>query len=171
MERLINLDPQQIHDTLLLALSVFILFTFLSYLLFNPVRKMLETRKEKIAKDIADAEYEKDSALKMRDEYVEKMQVADKEAEGILSEARTKAMHNEAKIVNEAKEEAARIIARAQEEAVLEKKRALDDMKQEMVSIASLMAGKVVSQNIDTKVQDSLVDETLKEIGESTWLS
>ncbi len=33
------------------------------------------------------------------------------------------------------------------------------------------MAGKVVASSIDVKVQDSLIDETLKEMGESTWLS
>ena len=80
-------------------------------------------------------------------------------------------MKNEAKIIAEAKEEAARIIERANVEIELEKKRALDDMKQEMISIASMMAGKVVAASIDTSVQDSLIDETLKEMGEQTWLS
>ena len=56
-------------------------------------------------------------------------------------------------------------------EAELEKKKAVDDMKREMIVIASMMAGKVVNSSIDTAVRDSLVDETLKEIGESTWLS
>lgn len=50
-------------------------------------------------------------------------------------------------------------------------KRALDDMKQEMISIASAMAGKVVAASIDTSVQDELIEETLKEMGEQTWLS
>lgn len=54
----------------------------------------------------------------------------------ILSEARQKALKNEAHIIDEAKQEAARIMKRAQEEAELEKKRAMDDMKQEMISIA-----------------------------------
>ena len=44
-----------------------------------------------------------------------------------------------------------------------------DDVKKEMVVLASMIAGKVVSASIDTKVQDQLVDEALKEIGESTW--
>ena len=47
----------------------------------------------------------------------------------------------------------------------------MDDMKQEMIQIASLMAEKVVSASINTKIQDTLVEETLKEMGESTWLS
>ena len=44
-------------------------------------------------------------------------------------------------------------------------------MKQEMISIASLMAGKVVAQSIDTTIQESLIEETLKEVGDKTWQS
>jgi F-type H+-transporting ATPase subunit b len=44
-------------------------------------------------------------------------------------------------------------------------------MKQEVIQIASLMAEKVVSASIDTTIQDTLVDETLKEMGDSTWQS
>ena len=87
----------------------------------------------------------------------------------ILSEARTKALHNENRIIGEAKEEAARIIRRANEEAELEKKRVMDEMKQEMIEIASMMAGKVVAASIDTTIQDALVEETLKEMGDTTW--
>ena len=93
------------------------------------------------------------------------------EAETILSEARQKALKNEAKIIADAKEGAARIIARAGEEAALEKKRAADEMKQEMISIASVMAGKVVAAIIDTTIQNELVEETLKEMGDATWQS
>ena len=44
-------------------------------------------------------------------------------------------------------------------------------MKQEMIAIASAMAGKIVAASIDTSVQDELIEETLKEMGEQTWLS
>ena len=80
-------------------------------------------------------------------------------------------LYNQNKIVDDAKEEASRIIKRAREEAELEKKHAMDDMKQEMIQIASLMAQKAVAASITTDIQDTLVEETLKEMGESTWLS
>ena len=80
-------------------------------------------------------------------------------------------MKNQNKIIDEAKEEASRIIKRAQDEAELEKKHAMDDVKQEMIQIAALMAQKVVAASINTEIQDTLVEETLKEIGESTWQS
>ena len=143
----------------------------MSYLLFNPVRKMLEDRKLKIKTELDDAAADKADAAALRAQYEEKLKDIDKEAEAILSEARQKALHNEAKIVEEAKEEAARIIARANEEALLEKKRVVDEMKQEMISVAAAMAAKVISANIDINIQNQLVDETIKEMGDSTWLS
>ena len=107
----------------------------------------------------------------MKSDYEARLKNIDKEAEQILSEARQKAQKNAARIESEAKEEAARIIQRANEEAELSKKRAMDDVKQEMITVASMMAAKVVAANIDTSVQDALVEETLKEMGDSTWQS
>ena len=148
-----------------------VMFSLLSYFLFNPVRDMLEKRKQRVAEDQETAKREKEDAIAFKEEYDQKLKEVDKEAEAILSAARKRAMQNEAKIVAEAKEEAARIIARANAEIELEKKRALDDMKQEMITIAAMMAEKVVAASIDTNVQESLIDETLKEMGEGTWLS
>ena len=171
MERLFTLDAQLAFDTAVLALSMLLLFTVLSFVLFNPVRDLLEKRRQRIVDDQESAKKEKEEAIAYKEEYNEKLKEVDKEAQEILSAARKQAKQNEAKIVAEAKEEAARIIARANAEVELEKKRALDEMKQEMITIASMMAGKVVAASIDTTVQESLIDETLKEMGEGTWLS
>lgn len=169
--RLFTLDAQFLFDCVVMALSMLVMFTLLSYFLFNPVRQLLEKRKQRVADDQATAKREKEDAIAYKEEYDQKLKQVDKEAEAILSDARKRAKQNEAKIIAEAKEEAARIIARANAEIELEKKRALDDMKQEMITIASMMAEKVVAASIDTNVQESLIDETLKEMGEGTWLS
>ena len=171
MERLFTLDAQLLFDTIVAALAMLLLFTLLSYILFNPIRDLLEKRRQRIVDDKEAAEREKAEAISYREEYEKKLQEVDKEVQLILSEARKKAMKNENAILAEAREEAARIMARANAEIELEKKRALDDMKQEMIAIATMMAQKVVSASIDTEVQESLIDETLKEMGENTWLS
>ena len=171
MERLFSLDAQFLFDTIVLALSMLVLFTLLSYILFNPVRDMLEKRRQRVAEEQEMAKREKQEAVAYKEEYEQKLKEIKKEAEEILSEARKKAMKNEAKIVAEAKEEAARIMERANAEIELEKKHALDDMKQEMIAIATMMAQKVVAASIDTKVQEGLIEETLKEMGEQTWQS
>ena len=171
MERLFDLDPQLLGDSALTLIAVLALYFLLSYLFFDPIRKLLDERKKMIADEIASAKQDREDAAALKSEYDDKLKQADKETDEILSQARQKALKNEARIEDQAKEEAARIIKRAEEQAELEKKRALDDMKQEMISVAALMAGKVVTANMNTEVQDSLVDETLKEMGESTWQS
>ena len=122
-----NLDPQLLHDAVLLAIAVFVMFLFLSYM--------------------------------------------HKEEDAILGAARKKALDNEAKIIEDAKAEAANIIARANKQAELEMKKAQDEIKKEIISVAALVAEKVVSDKIDIEIQDSLIDDTLKEIGEKTWQS
>ena len=171
MDRLFDLDMQLVHDTILLAIAIFFLFLALSYLLFNPVRKMLQDRQLKIQTELSDAAADKNDAAALKQQYEEKLKGVDKEAEAILADARQRALRSEAKIVDDAKAAAARIIARANEEAMLEKKRVADEVKQEMITVAAAMAAKVVSANIDINIQNQLVDQTLKEMGDSTWLS
>jgi F-type H+-transporting ATPase subunit b len=171
MTRLFDLDWQLLADSCLTIIAVFVLFLALSYFLFNPARKMLDSRKQKIHDELEDTKKNMESARKLKAEYEEKLKNIDKEAEGILSDARKRALANENQIVEKAKEEASRIIERARVEAELEKQKMADDVKKEIVSVASVLAGKVVAGSIDTTVQDKLIDETLKEMGDSTWLS
>ena len=169
--RLFDLDFQLIHDAVLMIIAVFALFLIASHFLFNPVRNMMQGRQDRIKNELDSAAADMENARALKEEYEAKLKDINKEAEEILSEARKKALASENKIVADAKEEAARIIERAGVEAELEKNKAVDEVKREMVVLASLIAGKVVNAAIDTTVQDSLIEETLKEIGEGTWLS
>ena len=171
MTRLFNLEWQLFGDSVLSMIAVLFLFFALSYFLFNPARKMLRGRTEKIKGELSQAAQDMEEAKAMKEEYEGKLREIQKEADEIMAEARKKAIISENQIIGEAKAEAARIMERARMEAELEKKKAADDVKKEMITVASLMAGKVVSGAIDVSVQESLVDETLKEMGESTWLS
>lgn len=171
MDRLFNLDAQLLADTVLLMLAMLVMFTLLSYLLFNPARELLRKRREKIKNDIDSAQAAKEQADKLKEDYDARIKNINREADEILSQARQKALQNAEDIKAQANEEAARILTRAQSQIELDKKKAADDMKKEMISIASMMAGKVVSASIDEAAQESLMEETLKEIGDETWQS
>ncbi|CUX48686.1 ATP synthase subunit b, sodium ion specific [Clostridium sp. C105KSO15] len=171
MDRLLGFDPQLLFDAFVTGINVFILFFALSYMLFNPVREVLEKRRQRIAGELKNAADDKEAARAMKEEYEARLHEVKKEAEEILEDARKRAKQREAEIITEAREEADRIVTRGSREVELERKKALDDMKEQIISIASVMAGKVVAASIDTTVQDALIDETLKEMGESTWQS
>ena len=171
MERLFDLDFQLLHDAVITAVAVFVLFLFLSYMLFKPTRELLRKRQERIQTDLDSASSDREEALELKNEYEAKMAGAQKDADAVLSEARQKALKNEEQIIAEAKDEAASFIRQARNEAELEKQKAADEVKTQIIDVASLMAGKVVAASIDTNVQDSLIEETLKEEGEGTWQS
>ena len=169
--RLFDLDFQLFHDAALMIIAVVALFLIMSYFLFNPARAFLQKRQEKIRTELEDAKSNQEDAKALKAEYESKLKNIDKEAESILADARKRALANENRIVAAAKEEAAAIIERAREEAKLEKQKMADEVKKEIVAVAALMAGKVGASSVDVTIQDSLIDETLKEIGDSTWLS
>ncbi|MGN0150862.1 MAG: F0F1 ATP synthase subunit B [Wujia sp.] len=169
--RIFGLDAQLLFDILIQGFAVFLLFVFLSYILINPVRKMLEDRQAKIQNDIASAANDRDEAAKLKAEYDEKIKNADAEAGDILAAARKKAVKNEENIIADAKAEASRIISRANQEAELEKSRVKDEVKQEIIGVATVMAGKLVETSLDEAGQAQLIDDTLKEMGDDTWLN
>lgn len=169
LDRLFAFDAQFIQDVIIMGINLFILFFALSYLIFNPARNVMNKRRERIASDIETAKKEKEDAIALKTDYEDKLININQEAEDILNAARKKALKQEEEILARAKAEAALVMARANTEIELEKKKAVDGMKQEMITIASMMAGKVVSASMNAQIQDELVDETLSEIGNETW--
>ena len=142
--RLFDLDFQLLADSLLTIIAVFVLFIALSYLLFNPARKFMQDRQNKIAGELDHAKTAQEDAEKLKADYEARLANVDKEADEILSTARAKE---------------------------LEKKKAADEIKQEMVGLAMDAAGKFVRVSMDDRTKNALIEETLAEIGENTWLS
>ena len=170
-DRIFGLDWQLLNDIGITALSIFVLFIFLSYLLFNPARKFLKKRQDYVAGQLKQAEEDKQTANQAKLTYNAKLKDVNKEAEQILSETRKKALKRETAIVEEAKEEAHRIIEQAGREADLEKSRVQNEVKQEMIAVAAAMAGKFVEASLNQARQNQLVEEALKEMGDRTWQS
>ena len=161
--RIFGLDPQLLLDAGFTLLAVFILFLALSYLLFNPAREMLEKRKKYIASQLEEAADAKKDALGLKEEYDGKLAHVEEESAELMVQARKHAKARENEIIAEAGVEAQRLKDRA------EKDKVRDEMRQEMVQVATLMAGKFVSESMDEKTQADLIDATLKEMGDDTW--
>lgn len=169
LNRIFGLDAQWLADVCITLVAVLVLFVLLSYLLFNPARNLLAQRQAKIQADLDAAAKDKEDAIAFKAEYDAKVQSANAQVDEILAEGRKKAMKKEADIVAEAQEEAVRITQRANKEIELEKSKMRDEVKKEMISVASMMAGKFVAESMDDKKQAQLVDEALNEIGDNTW--
>lgn len=168
-DRVFGLDLQLLADSLITICAVLFLFTLLSYFVFNPARELLKKRQERVEGDLEAAAKDKEEALAFKKEYEEHLANAQVDADAIIADGRKRAILREQEIVNEAQEEAKRIIDRTEKEIELEKAKVKDSVKQEMVDVAEAMAGKFISEKMDAAKQAQLVDEVIREMGESTW--
>ena len=83
-----ELSAQLVSDLIIQGIAIFILFFLLSGILFEPVKKVLNNRTERIRNDIESASKDKEAAAALKAEYDEKIKSIDKERETILAEAR-----------------------------------------------------------------------------------
>ncbi len=167
--RIFGLDPQLIFTVVFQMIAIFLLFLLASYLLLNPVRKILKDRKDRVMGEQKEARENREEAMRLKAEYDTKRKQIDQEAEQILSEARRKAMQRENEIIANAKVEASEIIHHAQKEAQLEKNRVKDEIKQEIISVAALLSEKIIAASVDEETQNALFEQTLEEMGDETW--
>ena len=148
-------------------INLVILYVFLKKLLFKPVTDMINSRQKEIDDMYSEAEGAKTSANEMKAEYEEKIASADAESEEILRRAVRRAELREEEILREADKKAARVMERAEEQIELEKKRAVNDVKDEVSSIALGIAEAVIERDIDKKDHDSLIDDFIDKLGET----
>lgn len=159
---LVSIDPGTIVFTLINTLIIFLLFMFV---LYKPVCKMLDKRKELAAKEISEAQAAKESAQKTEQEYLEKLAVAKAEAAEIIKQANARAQAREEEIISEANQKAADIRAKAEEAIERDKKRAMNEIKNEISDIVILAATKVVEKEISAKDNEDIISDFLVNVG------
>ena len=167
--RIIGFDGQLIFDSIITAINVFILFFALSYFLFNPVQQALKNRSEKIKNEIENVKKQESEVIAMREEYEKKLADTRVEIENMLDEARKNAKKTSEDIVAEARTEARNIINRGNKEIEQERAKAVDELKNQVINISTLIALKVIKENVNVKSEDKLFEEALSEIGADAW--
>lgn len=159
---MVNFNATLIAQILNFLILVFVLAKFA----YKPVVRIMDERKNKIAGDLEAAEKAKEDAEAVKAEYAEKLANARQEAQAIIDNARKTAQAAHDKIMAETKAEQEQIIASAKDAIALEKKKAMDDIRTQVVSLSMIAAGKIVEQKLgseeDKKLAGEIVDSILK---------
>ena len=146
-------------------LNLLILYFILKKLAFKPLTNMINSRKKEIDDMYSDAESSKEAAEVMKSEYEEKISHANEESEAILKNAVRRAQLKEEEILKEANAQATRTLERAEEQIELEKKRALNEVKNEVFSMAIGIASAVIERDISEDEHKALIDDFINTIG------
>ena len=137
-------------------------------LLLNPVKKVIAERKAKADSQIADAEKLRTEAEAMKAEYEQNLQNARNEANQIVASAQKTAAARSEELLGEARAQAAALKQKAEADIAQERKKAVNEVKDEIGGIAMEIASKVVEREISEKDHKDLIDEFIKNVGEAS---
>ena len=134
--------------------------------LYKPVMRMIQDRQKEIDDLYDAADHAKSSAAALESEYQLKLSAAAETSERMVKEAVTRGQHREEEIIRQANLEADAIRSKAAADIAQEKKKAINDAKDEISEMVMAIAGKVVGRALSDADQVSLVDHFIDELGE-----
>ena len=138
-------------------------------LLYKPVKKLLESRKKEVEDTYARADEAEQKAVAMREQYEEKLASAKQDADEIVRSATRRAQLRSETMLSEALDTAAGMIARADEQIQSERKKAVNELKNEIADIALQAAGAVLEQDMDDESHRRLIDDFIESVGDDQW--
>ena len=133
--------------------------------LFVPVKNMIDSRQKEIDDMYAAANDAHAQAEAMQAEYQQKLSTAQATSERLVKEAMARGQAREEEIIRKANADAAAIMDKASADIAMEKKKALNDAKDEISGLAMAIAGKVVGRELNEADQSSLIDSFIDELG------
>jgi F-type H+-transporting ATPase subunit b len=141
------------------CLNFLLLIVVLRVIAFKPLLKVLDQRKERIAKGLEDAHQAEARLANIETDYSQRMDEARAEGQKTVTELTANAEKQAQAIIAKANEDAARIKVQAQDEALLERNKALADLRSQVVALSMAAANKLVGEAMDEQRQRALVAE------------
>lgn len=148
--------------------NMLITFAVLKHFLFKPVKQMIDDRQQEIDTMYADAAAAQQKAAALEEEYQAHLQSIKQEQENLLREAAIRAQKREEEIVNAARAEAQALRTAAEADVAQERKKAVNDLKNEIGGIAVEIASKVVEREINKADHQALIDEFIRNVGDAS---
>ena len=155
------------YELVFQLINTLLVFLILKKLLFKPVMDIIEARENDIKSNLAEGERAKVEGLSLKKEYEEKISTAKAEGQEIIKQATLRAEQKETEIIANAKEEANQLREKASKDVEQERQKVMNEIKDEISNIAVLAASKVIEKDIDSNKHKELIDNFIKEVGES----
>ena len=147
-------------------LNLFITLTVVKIFFLDKIKAILDQRRDAADKEITDAQAAKAEALVIKETYEKNMQEAKAQASSILERAQRSATIRGEEIIRQANDEAVAIREKASADIAQEKKKAINDAKDEIAGLSLAIAGKVVGRELTADDQKSLIDSFIDELGD-----
>ena len=141
--------------------SFAVLLWVLAKYAFPPILETLEARERKIRESLEQADRHRAEAQRKMQEYEAKLAAAAKEAEALFAAARERAQRVQEENEQRLQADAERIKGDAQREIDAERRKAIQDIRNQTTDLALLVAEKVVGRSLNDADHRRLADEAL----------
>ena len=141
------------------------LFVFKKFF-WDKIMNILDQRRQAADQEITDAQAAHAEAAAIKATYEQNMKEAREKADGIVMSAQKTATLRSEEIISQAQQAAAQIKSKAAADIEMEKKKAINDAKNEISGLALAIAGKVVERELNTADQTDLIERFIDELGE-----
>lgn len=146
--------------------NLFIQLLIVKIFFLDKIKAVLDKRRETADKQIADAEAAKSEAAAIKQTYEENMRQAKTKADDMILSAQKTAAKRSEEIISQAQKQAAQIKTKAASDIEMEKKKAINEAKNEISELAMAIAGKVVARELNDADQDGMIDRFIEELGD-----
>ncbi|HFS6130422.1 TPA: F0F1 ATP synthase subunit B [Streptococcus pneumoniae] len=156
-----------IGNFILITGSFILLLVLIKKFAWSNITGIFEERVEKIASDIDRAEEARQKAEVLAQKREDELAGSRKEAKTIIENAKETAEQSKANILADAKLEAGHLKEKANQEIAQNKVEALQSVKGEVADLTISLAGKIISQNLDSHAHKALIDQYIDQLGEA----
>ena len=148
--------------------NLFIQVYLIKRFLFKPINAMLEKRKAMADAQIQDAVKANEEAQAMKQEYEQSMEEAKARANEIVTQAQRTATLQSEEMLKEAGRKGTAMKEKAEADIAQERRKAVNDIKDEIGGMAMEIAGKVIEREIREEAHAKLTEEVSANVGEAT---
>lgn len=146
--------------------NLFIQLLIVKIFFLDKIKAVLDKRREAADKQITDAETAKSEAAAIKQTYEENMRQAKTKADDMILSAQKTAAQRSEEIISQAQKQATQIKTKAASDIEMEKKKAINEAKNEISELAMAIAGKVVARELNDADQDGMIDRFIEELGD-----
>ena len=147
--------------------NLLLIFLILKKLLWKPVKKVMQQRRDMVDKQFADAAAAEAKANEDKAQWAEKLATADDEAAARIADADETARRHGERVIAEAKDKAAGIIRQAEAEAELERQKATASIRDEIADVSAELAQKMLEREISVDDHRAMIASFLDEVGDA----
>ena len=149
-------------DTLVVLISIILLLFLVKYFDWDKIEAMLEARRQKISKDLDEAEKKRKAAEEIQANAKEIIHNAEAKGQEILNTTREAASKMQDEMIKEGRDVVSRMKLDGQREVDSMKQRALAQMQDQIVDLSVQLASQILNKELTEQTHQDVIESFIE---------